>query len=196
MLLGAELFTGNCLISISVMNGDVSPGMMARNWFFVYIGNFAGAALIAAGCAFFGHLDQSRSLLLHTIKIAAAKCGISFQYGFVMGIFCNVLVCGGVLCSLSAKDAIGRVAGAYIPVALFVICGFEHSIANMYYVPAGIFAASSSEYAQLAYDAGIATSTLSWGNFFLRNLVPVTAGNITGGALTGFIMWRAHVKAK
>jgi formate/nitrite transporter len=195
MLLGAELFTGNCLISISVQNGDTSAGKMLRNWFFVYTGNFAGAVALAAGCAFFGQLDYSNSgLALYTIKTAAAKCAISFPRGIVMGVLCNLLVCAGVLCSLSAKDTMGRIAGAYIPVAFFVICGFEHSIANMYYIPAGLFALELRKYRELAAAAGINTGALTWANFFLRNLLPVTLGNIGGGVMIGMVMWRSAKK--
>jgi formate/nitrite transporter len=191
LLLGAELFTGNCLISISVLNRDTSFGKMLRNWFFVYVGNGIGAAALAAGCAFFGQLDYSNGgLALYTIKTAAAKCAISFPRGMVMGMLCNILVCAGVLCGLSAKDTMGRIAGAYIPVAFFVICGFEHSVANMYYIPAGLFAMQSRKYTELAAAAGINTNALTWANFFLRNLLPVTLGNICGGLMIGWAMWR------
>jgi formate/nitrite transporter len=191
MLLGAELFTGNCLISVSVLNGDISVGKMLRNWFFVYTGNGIGAVALAAGCAFFGQLDcSSGSLALYTIRTAAAKCAISFPQGIVMGIFCNMLVCAGVLCGLSAKDTMGRIAGSYIPVAFFVISGFEHSVANMYYIPAGLFAMRIQKYAELAAAANINTNTLTWANFFLCNLLPVTLGNICGGVMIEWAMWR------
>ena len=192
ILLGAELFTGNCLITISVLNRETSVWKMLRNWFFVYLGNGIGAVALAAGCVFFGQLDYSDGgLALYTIRVAVSKCAISFPQGIVMGIFCNILVCAGVLCALSAKDTIGRIAGAYIPVAFFVICGFEHSIANMYYIPAGLFAMRSHEYAHLAAAAGVNTEVLTWANFFVRNLIPVTLGNIFGGVIFAFAMWKA-----
>lgn len=195
MLLGAELFTGNCMIPISVLEKKTTGGKMLRNWCIVYLGNFAGALMLAAGCAWFGQMDYSGGgLAVYTIKVAAGKCALSFQAGLVLGFFCNVLVCAGVLCSLSAKDTSGKILGAYIPVAFFVICGFEHCIANMYYVPAGLFAMQVPKYAQLAAKAGIDTSVLTWGNFFIRNLLPVTIGNILGGASLGVTMWAAHLK--
>jgi formate/nitrite transporter len=191
MLLGVELFTGNCLISISVLSGDTTIGKMLRNWFFVYVGNGIGAAALAAGCAFFGQLDYSNGgLALYTIRTAAAKCAIPFPQGMVMGVFCNMLVCTGVLCGLSAKDTAGRITGAYIPVAFFVICGFEHSVANMYYIPAGLFAMGLGKYAELVATAGINTTALTWANFFLCNPLPVTLGNICGGVIIGLAMWR------
>ncbi len=197
MLTGAELFTGNCLISISVLNGEATLGGMLRNWLLSYSGNFLGALLLAAGCVFFGQLQYSSGgLAVYTIKLAAAKCAVTFPNAFVMGFFCNVLVCLGVLCSLSAKDTAGRVLGAYIPVAFFVICGFEHCVANMYYIPAGLFAMGVPEYAAKALEAGVDTAALTWGGFFLHNLIPVTLGNILGGLAVGISMWAAHLKKK
>lgn len=196
MLLGSELFTGNCMIPISVMEGKTTIGKMLRNWCVVYLGNFAGALLVAMGCAFFGQMDYSDGgLAVYTIQVAAGKCAISFPAGIVLGFFCNVLVCAGVLCSLSAKDTVGRILGAYIPVAFFVICGFEHCIANMYYVPAGLFAIQIPKYAQLATEAGIDFSALTWSSFILKNLLPVTIGNIGGGVFLGMSMWAGHLKA-
>lgn len=195
MLMGAELFTGNVMIGISVLNRDTTLVRMLRNWGIVYFGNFVGAALLAFACARFGQMGLSQGgLAAYTIKVAAAKCGLPFVNALVMGILCNILVCTGVLCSISAKDTTGRILGAYIPVAFFVICGFEHSVANMYYVPAGLFALGVPEYAALAAQQGINVSALTWGNFLLHNLLPVTIGNILGGLAVGSAMWACHVR--
>jgi len=195
MLMGAELFTGNTMISISVLNRDTTVKKMLRNWGVVYLGNLSGAILLAAGCALFGQLNYSAGgLAVYTIKIAAAKCTMPFGNALVLGFFCNILVCTGVLCSLSAKDTLGRIAGAYIPVAVFVICGFEHCVANMYYIPAGIFSMQVPEYAALAAEAGINTASLTWGNFFLANLLPVTLGNVLGGVGVGVVMWACNLR--
>ncbi|MDR2752272.1 MAG: formate/nitrite transporter family protein [Clostridiales bacterium] len=195
MLTGAELFTGNTMIAISVLSKETTAKLMLRNWLIVYLANFVGALALAMGCAWFGQLDYSSGgLALFAIKTAASKTALPFQNALVAGIFCNILVCAGVLCSLSAKDTIGRIAGAYIPVAFFVICGFEHSVANMYYVPAGIFALQVPKYAQLVASAGISTQSLTWANFFFRNLIPVTLGNIIGGAGIGAAMWACHMR--
>ena len=195
MLMGAELFTGNVMIGISVLNGDTTLWKMLRNWGIVYLGNFVGAALLALACARFGQLGYSQGhLAAYTIKLAASKCSLPFANALVMGILCNVLVCTGVLCSLSARDTAGRILGAYIPVAFFVICGFEHSVANMYYIPAGLFALGVPEYAELAAQQGINVSGLTWGSFLLHNLLPVTIGNILGGLAVGGTMWACHLK--
>lgn len=105
-----------------------------------------------------------------------------------------MLVTIGVLISLGSKDTIGRFIGAYMPVAFFVICGFEHSIANMYYVPAGIFAASNPAYQALAVKAGVNLANVSWGSFVMGNLLPVTLGNILGGLAISFIFWYCYGK--
>ena len=195
MLMGAELFTGNVMIGISVLNGDTTLWKMLRNWGIVYLGNFVGAALLALACARFGQLGYSQGhLAAYTIKLAASKCSLPFANALVMGILCNVLVCTGVLCSLSARDTAGRILGAYIPVAFFVICGFEHSVANMYYIPAGLFALGVPEYAELAAQQGVNVSGLTWGSFLLHNLLPVTIGNILGGLAVGGTMWACHLK--
>jgi formate/nitrite transporter len=193
LLTGAELFTGNTMISVSVLSGSTTAAKMLRNWGVVYLGNFIGAALLAAVCAWFGQMElSSGGLAVYTIKVAAGKCAMPFQNALMLGIPCNILVCTAVLCGLSAKDTAGRIAGAYIPVAFFVICGFEHCVANMYYIPAGLFAAQVPRYAALAAEAGVDMSALTWGNFLLRNLLPVTLGNIIGGAGIGMAMLFSH----
>ncbi len=193
VLTGAELFTGNTLITISVLDGQISAAGMLRNWVVVYLGNAVGAMLAAAGCAFGGQFNYSGGqLAVFTMKLAAGKCALPVGSAVILGIFCNILVTAGVLLSLSAKDLTGRVVGAYLPVAFFVICGFEHCIANLYYIPAGLFAKAVPAYAALASQSGADIEALTWGNFLLRNLLPVTAGNILGGAGMGALYWYCH----
>lgn len=195
MILGAELFTGNCMLFLSVLEKKAAMAGVLRNLAVVCAGNFAGALLVAAGCAVFGQMDYSGgALALYTIQFAAGKCAIPFSNAVALGFFCNVAVCAGILCSLSADDTAGRILGAYIPAALFVICGFEHCVANMYYIPAGLFAMRVPQYAQMAAEAGIDVSMLTWGSFLLRNLLPVTAGNALGGISFGLVMWAGHLR--
>ena len=193
VLTGAELFTGNTLITISVLDGQASMAGMLRNWAVVYLGNTVGAMLTAAGCAFGGQLNYSGGqLAVFTMKLAAGKCALPVGSAVILGILCNILVTAGVLLSLSAKDLTGRVVGAYLPVAFFVICGFEHCVANLYYIPAGLFAKAVPAYAALAAESGVDITALTWGNFLLRNLLPVTLGNIVGGAGMGALYWYCH----
>lgn len=193
---GAELFTGNSLIVISVLDGKCKLKEMFRNWGIVYISNFIGALLVAAGCAYFGQMNYSDGqLAVFTMKLAAAKCSLPFANGIVLGFFCNFLVCIGVLMATAAKDVPGKIMGAFLPVCYFVLCGFEHCVANMYYIPAGLMAKSIEKYAVLAMDAGIDLSALTVKGFIVGNLIPVTIGNIIGGIAVAAIMWYCHIKS-
>lgn len=190
---GCELFTGNCLIAVPLARNKVTLAAMLKNWIVVYLGNFVGALLVAVCCAFTGQLNYSDGgLALFTMKLAASKCALSFLSALALGIACNVLVCLGVLCAMTAKDTTGKILGAYIPVALFVLCGFEHSVANMFYVPAGLFAKSVPAYAALAAQSGLELIGLTWRAFLLKNLLPVTIGNIIGGGGVGLLLWVGH----
>jgi formate/nitrite transporter len=192
---GMELFTGACLLPISVLERTASPAGMLKSWLFVYLGNFAGGLLVSSACVFSGQLGYSgNGLAAFTIRVAAAKCALPFAAALVSGIFCNVLVCMGVLTALAAQDVPGRIMGAYLPVAFFVICGFEHSVANMFYVPAGLLALGVPAYAAKAAELGITSSALTWGRFFAANLLPVTLGNIIGGGGLAVIMWACHLR--
>lgn len=190
VLTGAELFTGNCLITVSVLDGTARLSGLLRNLAIVYLGNFIGAALTAAACVYSGQLDMSGgALAVYTVRIAAAKCSLGFGKALLLGVLCNILVCVSVYCALCAKSVPGRAVGAHLPVCIFVICGFEHSIANMYYIPAGLLALRVPRYAQLVSEAGVELSRLTAGSFLLNNLLPVTLGNILGGLGFAALMW-------
>ena len=187
VIMGAELFTGNCLITLSVLDKRCTFTQMLRSWVIVYLANFAGALAVAAGCAFFGQLNYSSgALAVYTMKVAAGKCAIPFGNGVVLGILCNLLVCLGVLMAMSAKDTTGKILGAFLPVCYFV--------ANMYYISAGLMAKAVPAYAQLAAESGVDLSALTLTNFLAGNLIPVTLGNILGGAALGWLMWFCHLK--
>lgn len=197
VLTGAELFTGNTLVVISVLDRQATVAGLLRNWGLVFWGNAAGALFVAVGCAFFGPLDlNGGALAVHTIRTAAAKCAMPFENALVLGIFCNILVTLAVMVSLSGKDTGGRILGAFLPICFFVICGFEHCVANLFYIPAGLFASGIPAYAALAAQAGIDVSGLTWGAFLLQNLLPVTLGNILGGAGVGALFWFCHLRKK
>ena len=193
ILSGAELFTGNTLISISVLARQATLKGMLRNWFYVYLGNGLGAFLAAAGCVFLGQLNcGDGALAAYTIKVAAAKCTLGWVNAVGLGFFCNVLVTLGVLLSLGARETAGRFLGAYLPVAFFVIAGFEHSIVNLFYVPAGILAAGRPDYAALALSKGVNLPGLTWSSFLFNNLLPVTLGNLLGGLAVGALYWYCY----
>ena len=190
ILMGAELFTGNVLITIPVLGKKATLKGMLKNWGLVYCGNFVGSVLTSSCCAYFGQMNLNNgALAVATMKTAAAKCSLGFGNAFVLGIFCNILVCIAVMQALSSKETIGRFIGAYVPIAFFVIAGFEHSVANMFYITAGLFAKTVPAYAQLAAEAGLDLTNLTWGSFLLNNLLPVTLGNIVGGLLVACLVY-------
>ncbi len=181
LVAGAELFTGNNLIFLSVLSRKATFAGMLRNWFFVYIGNFIGSLLVAfvlPACHGFSMYDGTAELkgkLAETVvSTANAKAGLSFGDAFLRGILCNFLVCIAVWVSFAAKDLAGKILGLVLPIMLFVLSGYEHSVANMYFVPAGIFTAQFY---------GLSANAPTWGAFLLGNLLPVTLGNIVGGCL-------------
>lgn len=194
IITGAELFTGNCLITISVLEKKATLAGMVRNLVIVYLGNLLGALFLAAAVAYSGAFDNA-ALGAYAIRTAANKCAIPFGRAVVLGILCNILVCAGVMCSLCGKSLPGRAIGAFVPVCFFVIGGFEHCVANMYYIPAGLLAAGVPSCAQLAQETGANLSALNLGGFF-ANLIPVTVGNIIGGCAFGALIWACHRTSK
>lgn len=188
ILLGAELFTGDCLAAMSAFDGKQKVSAVARLLFVVYLGNFAGATLLAMMISLSGQLNYSAGMLgAYTIKVAVGKVNISFSQGIVSGILCNILVCAAVLMAMCAKDVTGKLLASFFTIMLFVTAGFEHCVANMYYITAGILAAQNPDYAQLAMSAyGYTAQQLEQLNlyhYFITNLLPVTIGNIIGGVL-------------
>lgn len=187
ILCGAELFTGNNLILMGVLNKKVKTSAMLKNWVVVYIGNFLGSVLIAYMLVHTGLLKSGGNLLgAVTIKIAVGKVGLTFIQAVLLGILCNWLVCLAVWMATAAKDVAGKMIAIFFPIWMFVTSGFEHSVANMFYVPAGIFAKSIPALSDAAMQAGVTQQQLAglnWGSFLLHNLLPVTIGNIIGGGL-------------
>lgn len=192
---GAELFTGNTLITISVLEKKATLAGMLRNWLFVYIGNFVGSMVLSFICAQFGWLSAGNgALAVASMRTAVSKMTMPFQNAFFMGILCNILVTIGVLLSLSGKDGISRFIGAWAPVMFFVTCGFNHSIADMTYCMLGLFAKNVPAYVEAAQAAGVALDSLTWGQYIVGNLIPVTLGNIVGGAAVGFTFWFSFLR--
>jgi formate/nitrite transporter len=197
VLLGAELFTGNALMVTAAMRGKITWPALLRNWGIVYIGNLLGAVLLAYLMANFGQLDiGAQGLAVYSARVAAAKVSLTWLKAFVLGIFCNLLVCAAIYMGMSAKDTAGKILGSYLPILAFVTSGFEHCVADMYYVPAGIFARGNPEYAQVLLASGLDVSGLTWGGFVLHTLIPISLGNIAGGVLLGILMYYAHAVKK
>jgi len=169
---GAELFTGNNLMFAAVLDRKITAGAMVKNWVFVYIANLAGSVFVAFLVVYSGLLSAGEGMLEQvTVSIAASKVSLAFGPAFARGILCNFLVCIAVWIGNGADSTIGKIFGLFFPIWLFVTAGFEHSVANMYFIPAGIFA------------GGGAAAGLDWPGFFINNLLPVTLGNLVGGCI-------------
>ena len=157
-IIGAELFTGNCMMITAVIDGRIKLVQMLKNWVIVYLSNMLGSVVTAALIYGSGQFDNSAG------------------------------VCSARLMASAAKDIIGKLFACFFPIMVFVVSGFEHCVANMYYIPAGLMAASNSKYVDKAcelygYTAQQISDQLTVGHFFSKNLLPVTLGNIIGGGL-------------
>lgn len=198
IIAGSELFTGNTLMVAALAQKRISVGGMLRNWVTVFIGNFIGAVLIAWLIYMSGQLDFTSGLLGgFTIKTATYKIHMGFSRAFFMGILCNWLVCLAVWMAYGAKDMTGRILAIFFPIWLFITSGFEHCVANMYYIPVGIMAKSNPVWVEQAIALGATAekiADLNWGSFFTNNLLPVTLGNIVGGVVfTGMAYWFVYL---
>lgn len=199
ILAGAELFTGNAVMSIGVLNRAITVGGLLRNWVLVYFANFIGSVTMAYFMRASGlwHWNGS-GVGLSVVNIALAKVSLTFTEAFVRGILCNWIVCLAVWISVGAQEVAGKILGMFFPIMLFVLSGFEHSIANMYYIPAGIFAAADPRIAAVALfpSAAAEPGVLSWGSFFAKNLLPVTLGNIVGGVVFVSVLYWSVYRAR
>lgn len=196
IIAGGELFTGNTLITIGVLEKKIKLKDMLSNWFFVYLGNFVGAVFIAYMMNMSGLFNSGDNMLGGiTLKIAAYKTHLTFSQAFYLGIMCNWLVCIAVWMSYGAKDIIGKCFAIFFPISLFITSGFEHSIANMYYIPAGILAKSNASWVEASGLTAEKLAHLNWSTFITKNLVPVTIGNIVGGViLVAGVYWFTYYK--
>jgi len=167
LLVGGELFTGNCVMAIAIRRNGVSAGRVLRNWLIVYLGNFAGSLFIAAMVAYARQGDMA--YVQAAVRIAEGKAALTIPGAFVRAVLCNICVCSAVWMSHSSESAAGRIVAIYFPVMLFVLTGSEHCVANMMTFPVALWLGGSP--------------ALSWPGFLLRNLLPVTLGNMAGGTL-------------
>ena len=182
LVAGSELFTGNCLLIIPLSDKKIKASAMLRNLVTVYIGNFVGALIVALCAVYSGALDSVAETAVNT---ALAKSSLTFLSAFLKGFLCNVLVCVAVWMSFTSDKTADKIIAVIFPVAFFVLCGFEHSIANMYFIPAGML---------LDGIHNITENGISLFGFFINNLLPVTFGNILGGFAVGGVYYAVFSK--
>ena len=181
---GAELFTGNSLLTSAALHGEISWGKLAENWLVVLAGNFIGS-LFFAWLMFESRLWESGSVAEQAVRVATVKSSLTFEVAFIRGVFCNWLVCLAVFMATAARDIPGKLLSCYIPIMTFVASGFEHSIANMYFIPSGLM---------ISAQQGLSNPALTWQAFFINNLLPVTLGNIVGGVVfVACAYWYVHL---
>jgi formate/nitrite transporter len=190
---GAELFTGNNLIVMAWASGKVSSSALLRNWGIVYLGNFVGA-LGTVVMMFFTkqYLFGSGTVGLTALNIAKSKVELGFVQAITLGILCNALVCLAVWMTFSARSTIDKIMAIIFPITAFVAAGFEHSIANMYFIPIGLVIKqfAEPEFWELIGKTPADYASVTWQAFLVNNLLPVTIGNIIGGAiLVAAIYW-------
>ncbi len=192
VIAGAELFTGNNLMLMSVLDKKVPLSKMLGKWTVVYIANFIGSILLAY-MIYKTDLWKGNNFLtgIQALKIANAKVNLTFSAAFFRAIACNWLVCLAVWMAFASRNIVGRIFAILFPIMTFVALGFEHCIANMYFIPMGLFLKGS----QAAALSGLNLANLNLNGFFVTNLLPVTLGNIIGGAgFVGCLYWSVYIK--
>ncbi len=195
---GAELFTGNNLIVMAWASRKISTAALLKNWGVVYLGNFVGS-IGTALLLFFSKqfANGNGSVGLTALNTAQAKVGLDFVQALALGILCNALVCLAVWMTFSARSTLDKIAAIIFPITGFVAAGFEHSVANMYFIPVGLLI---KQYAKPEFWTMIGKTpadyaSLTWEAFIIKNLIPVTIGNIIGGVfLVAAIYWLVFLR--
>jgi len=183
VLAGAELFTGNNLIVMAYLNRKLTAPRVLRNWALVYVGNLVGAVATAALVYLSGQYGfGGGSVGLAALAIGTAKCSLGAIPAFFLGVLCNALVCLAVWLTMGARTAGDKLLVILFPIAAFVAAGFEHSVANMYFLPLALFIKSDGAFLAAAGKTAADFGALTWAQAVLGNLLPVTLGNIVGGA--------------
>jgi len=197
---GAELFTGNNLIVMAWADRDITTDQVLRNWALVYLGNFAGALATAVFMFWTRQYTYgSGAVGLNALNIANLKCSLDFLQALTLGVMCNALVCLAVWLCFSARTTTDKILSIIFPISAFVAAGFEHSVANMYYIPIGLLikAGAPPAFWESIGKTAADYSALTWGNFLLFNLLPVTIGNIIGGSvMVGLVYWFIYIRKK
>ena len=190
---GAELFTGNTLMVASLLSRRITTGRMLARWALVFAANFAGALLVVLIFVLGGTWKAAGGAPgAAVVANAYARVSFTFVEALVRGIGCNWLVCLAVWMALAARQTVGKIFACFFPIMAFVAIGLEHSVANMFFLPAGLLL---RDWMGVAGPQGVDPGLLTWGSFLLRNLLPVTIGNVIGGGvLVGMAYWSAYLR--
>lgn len=196
---GAELFTGNNLIVMAYVSRKVTGRQLLQNWGIVFIGNLLGALIIVLFIHLSSHLNTAGGALsLFALKIAVSKVNLTFMEALVRGILCNLLVCLAVWLCFSGRSVTDKILAILFPITAFVAMGFEHCVANMYFIPIGLVIANDNVLLENALKLStqpLATDSLTIGAFLWNNLVPVTLGNMIGGVFfVGAVYWFVYLR--
>jgi formate/nitrite transporter len=182
VLAGSELFTGNVMfMTLGVLDGSASVGGLAKNWVISWIFNFVGSLFVAYVLAYMGGITPADTpFSAKAIAVAEGKVKLDFMTAMIRGIGCNWLVCLAVWLANASDDVIGKIVGIWFPIMAFVAIGFEHSVANMFFIPLGLF---------------LGAQGVTWSTIIVNNLIPVTIGNIIGGGVfVACIYWYTYLK--
>jgi len=196
---GAELFTGNNMIVMAWASKRVTGLALLRNWVIVYIGNFIGSFGTAVIMFFTKQYTfGSDSVGVTALKIAASKCELGFIQAIALGVLCNTLVCLAVWLTYSARSTMDKISAIIFPITAFVAAGFEHSVANMYFISYGLLVKDfDPQFASTVADRVTNLDSLTWSAFLGNNLLPVTIGNIIGGSvLVAAVYWVVYLRAR
>lgn len=178
VICGAELFTGNTLMTLGVLDGKCSFSCVLKNWITVYLGNFIGSILVVIMIYYSGLMTGH--VAEKAVAIAAAKTAIPLGPILIRGILCNIIVVLAVWMATGAKDVISKLFACWFPITLFVLSGYEHSIANMYFIPLG----------------KLLGANVTWGQMWINNIIPVTIGNLIGGAvIVPLVYYLAYIRS-
>lgn len=195
---GAELFTGNNLIVMARASGRITTSLLLRNWAIVYTGNLIGSLATVAIVFVSGQWRfDGYEVGANALRVANAKVNLGIEEAFALGVLCNALVCLAVWLCYSARSNTDKAISVLFPITAFVAAGFEHSIANMYFVPLGLLLKDEAAVTDAAGLGSGALENLTTLDFLASNLLPVTAGNIVGGAgLVGAVYWLIYLRPR
>ncbi len=192
---GADLFTGNCLIIEACYDKKVKYRQFFKNLGIVLMGNAVGAIVLAAMQAYSGMFRMSDGkFAYYVLKTALGKATLPFHEALILAIICNLFVCAGILLMYAAKDITGKVLAGFFSIFAFAISGAEHVVANMYYVPAGLFTKANPELLELSGLTLDKLEGLTWSNFLINNVIPVTIGNFIGGVFIATMYYLIYKK--